>query len=279
MRTDVPLVDMPTSVAMSTIEADDPVTWHLEREVRLPSPLAQFVIPGDPQSKSRPRVTKHGTTYTPKGTVEAEERVAWTARAAGLRGPVDSDSSFGLMAIFFTATWQRRDVDNMLKLVADALTGVAWKDDSQVTEMSARVMRAVPNPRTHVLIYRTLLQRPDMRPCRACGTSYRVYKSWGDRKYCSMACVAQAARQRVELMCLACGEMVEYPEAQAARLKSAFCSERCRRLVQAPERVCAGCGVTFRKPRSQRVGQVVYCDRVCKSKHSGKVVAHNVRQL
>lgn len=125
--------------------------------------LVRFVVPGDPVSKARPRFTGKGGAYTPEKTKEAEERVAWAARAAGIRGLPDATGSFGLLCVFFTATWQRRDADNMLKLVGDGLNKIAYADDSQVTESSARIVRAVPNPRTHVLLYRTLTQQRSPR--------------------------------------------------------------------------------------------------------------------
>lgn len=133
--------------------------WGLEREVRACQEVLRFEIPGDPASKARARFTGKGGAYTPEKTRRAEDMVVIYARKAGLRGLADRVSSFGLSCVFFTATWQRRDADNMLKLVADGLNGIAYGDDSQVTEMSARIVRADPNPRTHVLLYKTVLQR------------------------------------------------------------------------------------------------------------------------
>lgn len=139
-------------------------SFGLEREVQDCAPVLAFTIPGDPKAKARARTTKAGGSYTPKSVVEAEEAVAWAARAAGAR--VD-EGSLGLQCVFYTANWRKRDVDNLLKLVADALNKVAYLDDSQVSEMSSRVIWADPNPRTEVLLYRTTAQpRPAKAPAR-----------------------------------------------------------------------------------------------------------------
>jgi Holliday junction resolvase RusA-like endonuclease len=132
--------------------------WQLERETAPCLEVTRFVVPGDPVSKARARFSGKGA-FTPERTVEAERIVGWHARAAGLRGQPDASSNFGLLCVFFTADWRRRDADNMLKLVGDALNKIAYADDSQLTEIAGRIVHADPSPRTHVLLYRTLGQR------------------------------------------------------------------------------------------------------------------------
>src|SRR3954468_10598750 len=94
-------------------------------------------------STARARYARKGqkvVAYTPKTTTSAERDVAWRYRAAAAPGagrPLERQG-FGLACTFYLTTRQRRDVDNMIKLVSDALTGVAWADDSQVTEVSGR---------------------------------------------------------------------------------------------------------------------------------------------
>ncbi len=206
--------------------------WGLEREIRDCPEVVRFEVPGDPTSKARARFTGKGSkvrTFTPENTREAEERVAWYARRAGLRGLPDGESSFGLLCVFFTASWQRRDADNMLKLVADGLNKIAYVDDSQVTEMSARIMRADSEPRTHVLLYRTLAQRPPQAPCPVCGKSVRSYASV-TYKTCSQAC-AQIARRSAPWQCRTCGK-TEMRTPAAARL--VYCNDVCRRADPTP---------------------------------------------
>ena len=101
--------------------------------------------------KQRPRTVRSGgttLTYTPQKTRDAEELIAWHWRAkhgdAGARheGPV---------AIMITVhrelaksnpkKWEGRadmgkpDLDNVGKLVLDALNGIAYPDDSHITNL------------------------------------------------------------------------------------------------------------------------------------------------
>lgn len=101
-----------------------------------------FVVPGKPQGKGRPRFG-NGHTYTPQSTRDYEERIAWTAKASGITprtGPV----TVIIMAEFaYPKSWPKKkrpiyhtskpDVDNIGKIVCDALNGIAYEDDSQVS--------------------------------------------------------------------------------------------------------------------------------------------------
>lgn len=99
-----------------------------------PEKVVRFTIFGEPKSKQRPRVTARGT-YTPKETVDAEARVreAWHALACA---PFQNQL---LVEIdFYNGNKRRRDLDNMAKLVLDALNKVAFSDDYQVVELNLR---------------------------------------------------------------------------------------------------------------------------------------------
>lgn len=92
-----------------------------------------FTVPGEPVSKGRPRVTSRGT-YTPAKTREHEKLV----RLVALKERLESvpcwpmDARYLLTVRVIQGTKHRRDIDNVGKLVADALNGIAWDDDSQV---------------------------------------------------------------------------------------------------------------------------------------------------
>lgn len=101
--------------------------------------VCDLTIPGDPQSKGRPRVY-HGHGITPQKTRDAENRVytEWRRKYADLP-PYDGPVSITIT--FWMATRQGRDWDNLAKLLTDALNGVAYMDDRQIIDASVHVRR------------------------------------------------------------------------------------------------------------------------------------------
>lgn len=107
-------------------------------------PVARFTVAGEPVAKQRARVSsKTHRGYTPAKTMAAENRVAWEFRKAvmGQRWQPLPVVPFGVAATFYCAKNPARDVDNLLKLVLDALNKIAWADDKQVLWISAQVAR------------------------------------------------------------------------------------------------------------------------------------------
>lgn len=110
--------------------------------------ILEFVIPGEPVAKGRPRVnTKTGKAFTPRETREAENKVATVCRyqAAGVDVPI-SDGLIALEVEFYSAADPRKvtgrtDADNLLKLVMDSLNKVIWDDDWRVVEIHTVLYR------------------------------------------------------------------------------------------------------------------------------------------
>lgn len=112
-------------------------------------------IPGKPLGKARPRVTRRGITYTPKPTAEREKLVrACYAEKYGGASPLDAPLSVTITAVYpvpvsasaakkremyggAVLPLTRPDVDNVAKLILDALNGRAYTDDSQVVALTA----------------------------------------------------------------------------------------------------------------------------------------------
>jgi Holliday junction resolvase RusA-like endonuclease len=135
--------------------------------------VARFTIYGEPVSKERARVdTRRAKTrgYTPEKTDEAQRAAGWTFRQAAPRHRLDPEASYAVVAKFFCGTKQRRDTDNMLKLILDGLNQVAWPDDEQVTEVIARKAAVIPaHARTEVTVYRTGTMRRFVADSEQCG--------------------------------------------------------------------------------------------------------------
>lgn len=47
----------------------------------------------------------------------------------------------------------RADLDNLIKTVQDALLGIAYQDDHQITVLHARKMHGAKRPRVEITLY------------------------------------------------------------------------------------------------------------------------------
>lgn len=111
-----------------------------------------FIIEGQPKGKDRPRFF-NGHAYTTKATREYEKRVctAYADKCKGHCFNADIPLSIEVTACFTPPkSWSKKkqkemlgrwamckpDGDNILKIVMDALNGVAYVDDKQVVHMN-----------------------------------------------------------------------------------------------------------------------------------------------
>lgn len=132
----------------------------------------QFLVPGDPVGKGRPRVSTiggHARMFTPAKTASYEGLIAMTGTEAMagrtlLEGavmvemrivlpvPASKSKKFKAQAlageIFPT---KKPDMDNVIKAIYDGLNGVVWKDDVQVVDAFVR-KRYGEVPGVHVRI-------------------------------------------------------------------------------------------------------------------------------
>ena len=100
----------------------------------VPAHVVRFTVFGEPRSKQRPRVTRYGA-YTPKETLQAEDKIREVWRSLG----TDKFNHSVLVSIdFFNGNKRRRDLDNMAKLVLDALNKEAYVDDNQIVALELR---------------------------------------------------------------------------------------------------------------------------------------------
>lgn len=111
----------------------------------------RFSVPGEPVGKGRPRFTKSGHTYTPQKTRDYEEfiRNCFYLQNGSMRFCENIPLNISIdacCAIPKNASKKKReamingqilptkkpDVDNITKIVLDALNGVAYYDDKQI---------------------------------------------------------------------------------------------------------------------------------------------------
>lgn len=112
-----------------------------------------FDIPGVARGKQRPRATRTGRVYTPKQTVNQEAYIKMLAATAmrghpPFEGPLDATFHINV-AIPKSFTRQQRllireeklwptskpDLDNIVKLLCDAMNGVVYGDDKQIVDL------------------------------------------------------------------------------------------------------------------------------------------------
>ena len=116
--------------------------------------MIRLVREGVPVGKARARKGKAGQWYTPKKTRDAEEEWQW------LFIKEFNDQQFPLypadvpLAVTITAymkdPMKKPDIDNITKLIFDALEGFAYPNDKQIVQLQAH--KEPGKPRTKVLI-------------------------------------------------------------------------------------------------------------------------------
>lgn len=256
---------MTAAVDLRLSEAgDDAACFKLFRELWDPQVIARFTIDGEPMSKARARFTKAGSknqAHEPEKTYAAENEVARQFRACAQAHTPNTNATYGVVALFFPSTRQRRDVDNMLKLILDGLTGVAWQDDDQVVEVSER-KTLVPSgdERTEVAVYRVGTVQQNTAKCEGCGKQYATYDSWKNKRFCSRNCRSATFRKERMRNCEHCGTAFDrLGMKDPAKFCSRACADQARRTVV----VCDYCGTSFTK-QSCHVRKKNYCSAICR---------------
>ena len=116
--------------------------------------MVSFTIPGAPVGKGRPRATRTGHVYTPDTTVTYENLVKLMWQDTGAK-PFDADRQLAVKinavySIPKSVSNKRRaammegtirptkkpDIDNVVKIICDALNGLAYHDDSQIVYLA-----------------------------------------------------------------------------------------------------------------------------------------------
>ena len=119
--------------------------------------IFNFEIPGDPKGKGRPRFTRNGRTFTPAETVRYESlvRTCFTQKYYGAETipqkvptevsitafysiPKVSKQKQALMESNTELPTKKPDIDNLAKIILDALNGIAYHDDAQIVRLTVQ---------------------------------------------------------------------------------------------------------------------------------------------
>ncbi len=117
----------------------------------------EFIVEGEPQGKARPRFSRRsGTVYTPSKTARYEKKIRQAFLAAGGKMIPEGSYAIVIMNAYFEIPKsyvkgkrlacernikrpdKKPDIDNVVKVVLDALNKVAYADDKQVIEVFCR---------------------------------------------------------------------------------------------------------------------------------------------
>lgn len=116
----------------------------------------EFTIAGEPVAQGRPRFSNHGgfvKTYDPAKSREAKQHARYAAKEAMegqevLVGAIHMRAEFGIMMPKSMERkrdprpreWRTKkpDLDNLLKLVKDACSGIVYLDDNAIVQVTAR---------------------------------------------------------------------------------------------------------------------------------------------
>ena len=130
----------------------------------------EFIVPGEPRGKARPRVTKNGA-FTPRKQVEYENlvKVMYLEKYEGapmMEGPITAfiEARFAIPKSFNKKKREaalrgeirptkRPDADNIIKSVLDSLNGVAYHDDAAVTRVVMAKKYTDGAPCVHVVLH------------------------------------------------------------------------------------------------------------------------------
>tara|TARA_R110002012_G_scaffold266437_1_gene449984 strand:- start:2546 stop:2947 length:402 start_codon:yes stop_codon:yes gene_type:complete len=127
--------------------------------------ILEFVVPGQPVAKARPRLSASGHAFTPKKTKNYERMVAGLAKKQWMFEPMKGAIKMQVTCIFkrpkrlqrkkdpVGRIWmtKRPDLDNVCKAIADGVS-VVMNDDSQIVWIEASKMYASKTEEPHVIV-------------------------------------------------------------------------------------------------------------------------------
>lgn len=239
-------------------------------------------ISGNPIPQSRPRFGRGGRVFSLRRNVQYRKNLGIEMlKSLTEENKKHYQSFFGLRVFFYRETKQRCDIDNLLKAVQDAGTGILWKDDSQIHEVFGRLVYDKINPRIEVLIYKTepigeVASWIDVK-CKQCNNTFNVYRSGTKgRSYCSRECSSKA--HHVILKCNNCSKEFS-ARTSTSKIIRGFCSRSCgisfwqkNRPDSSRNWLCKSCGKNVSRKEYTRCMSCLIKSRNGKWKTTGDIV-------
>ena len=99
--------------------------------------MIEFVVPGRPVPKARPRTSRAGRTmhvYTPRETAQYEKLVGYAALDAAKGHSFFEEIAISIKLFFKDKRYG--DLDNYTKSILDGLQGVVFENDRQVCRLT-----------------------------------------------------------------------------------------------------------------------------------------------
>lgn len=140
--------------------------------------VLKFSIPGTPQTKLRPRFSRHkGKVHTYNSQRDEDQTMRWKFKArmngSPLEGPIAIDMKFYMsipkskskkikekMRLGEIKHTIKPDCDNLVKKPTDCMNGIVYLDDKQIYKLTAEKLYG-ENPRTEITVWQESSQVSD----------------------------------------------------------------------------------------------------------------------
>lgn len=81
---------------------------------------------------------------------DTKDALAWEIASQVKFGPLEG--MLAMNVILYFGDNRKRDIDSYLKILLDSMSGIVYKDDSQITELHVFKEKDLVNPRTEIQI-------------------------------------------------------------------------------------------------------------------------------
>lgn len=116
--------------------------------------MIEFAVPGKPVGKERPRKGNGGKFYTPQKTKDYERYIAQLALIARNQAKIykPTEDFVRIDIIVCVNNKKRPDIDNIGKIILDAMNNVIYTDDYQVVGLHADIFYNREFSKLHIKI-------------------------------------------------------------------------------------------------------------------------------